>query len=96
MLIGANSVSRNADSSESAASATAGLRQFPRSMLMRALTIKGIIVGSRRMLQNLVTAVDQHQIQPVIDRVFEFEQAPQAVSYMESGGTIGKIVIRVA
>ena len=34
-------------------------------------------------------------LRPVIDRIFPFEQAADAVRYMESGEKIGKIVIKV-
>ncbi len=34
------------------------------------------------------------RIRPLIDRVFEFEEAPAAFELMESGDFMGKIVIR--
>lgn len=36
-----------------------------------------------------------HKLKPVIDRVFTFDKAKEAFSYMESGGYVGKIVIRL-
>ena len=56
----------------------------------------GVLVGSRRMLEDLVQAVAANDIRPVVDRVLPFEQAPEAVRYMQSGQKIGKIVIRVS
>ena len=38
--------------------------------------------------------IEKYEIRPLIDRVFEFEQAPAAYDYMESGDFMGKIVIR--
>jgi NADPH:quinone reductase-like Zn-dependent oxidoreductase len=73
-----------------------GMREFPRGLIMRDLTIKGIVVGSRVMLENLVAAVDRHKVKPVIDRVYTFEQALDAIRYMESGEKVGKIIIRVS
>jgi alcohol dehydrogenase len=32
---------------------------------------------------------------PVLDRAFEFEQLPQALSYLETGRARGKVVIRM-
>lgn len=90
MLIGANPVQRGGAPGE-----PEGLKKFPRGMIMKALTIKGIIVGSRRMLEDVVRAVELHAIKPIIDRSYPFEQALEAVRYMESGEKIGKIVIRV-
>ncbi|MGH9613002.1 MAG: zinc-binding dehydrogenase, partial [Bryobacteraceae bacterium] len=36
-----------------------------------------------------------HQIHPVIDRVFGFEQARDAYAYLESGAHFGKVVIAI-
>ena len=66
------------------------------NMITRDLTIKGIIVGSRRMFEDLIIAMHQHGIKPLIDRVYPFEQAREAIAYMESGDKLGKIMIRVA
>jgi len=38
--------------------------------------------------------ISEHEIRPVIDRVFPFEEAPAAFDYMENGDFMGKIVIR--
>ena len=34
-------------------------------------------------------------IQPVIDRMFAFDDLPEALRYMESGAHFGKIVVEV-
>jgi NADPH:quinone reductase-like Zn-dependent oxidoreductase len=39
--------------------------------------------------------ISEHEIRPLIDRVFEFEQAREAYDYMRDGGFVGKIVIRM-
>lgn len=91
MLIGANPVARGGASNE-----TVGLKDFPRPMIMKGLTIKGVIVGSRKMLEDAYAAAATNGVKPVLDRVFDFENALDAVRYMESGAKIGKIVIKVA
>jgi NADPH:quinone reductase-like Zn-dependent oxidoreductase len=68
----------------------------PIPILMNALRVCGIFVGSRAMFAEMNRAFALHQIKPVIDRVFPFEEAPQALRHMESGSHFGKIVIRVA
>ena len=40
-------------------------------------------------------AIDVGGIKPVVDRVFPFENAADALRHMESGSHFGKIVIRV-
>ncbi len=64
-------------------------------LIMRDLTLKGIIVGSRRMMADLLRAMDEHRVQPVIDRVYEFAQSNEALEYFKRAGKVGKVVIRV-
>lgn len=63
-------------------------------MIMNA-TVSGIYVGSREDFEAMNAFISQHEIHPVIDRVFEFEQAPAALELMNSGQFFGKIVIRL-
>lgn len=67
----------------------------PMPLLMRNIRLQGIFVGPRRILDDVCKAVAQHRMRPVIDRVFEFEDAPGALAHLESGTHIGKIVIHV-
>ena len=39
-------------------------------------------------------AVAAHRMQPVIDREFGFDDAAAAYRHLESGGHVGKVVIR--
>jgi NADPH:quinone reductase-like Zn-dependent oxidoreductase len=64
-------------------------------VLMRALRVQGIYVGSREMFTAMNRAVALHKLRPVVDRTFAFAEAPEAFRLMESGGHFGKIVIRV-
>ncbi|WP_217588856.1 NAD(P)-dependent alcohol dehydrogenase [Burkholderia sp. GbtcB21] len=58
--------------------------------------LHGIMVGSRAMLDDVARFVDAKRIKPVVDRVFGFDEAPQAYAYLQSGQHFGKVVIRVA
>ncbi|WP_321848172.1 NAD(P)-dependent alcohol dehydrogenase [Burkholderia diffusa] len=58
--------------------------------------LHGIMVGSRAMLDDVVRLVDAKRIKPVVDRVFGFDEAPQAYACLQSGQHFGKVVIRVA
>jgi len=64
--------------------------------LMKNVRIQGIYVGSRAMFEAMNRAIAFHQLRPVIDRVFSFEEAPAALRHLESGAHFGKIVIRGA
>jgi NADPH:quinone reductase-like Zn-dependent oxidoreductase len=46
------------------------------------------------MFEAMNRALAVHQIRPVIDFVFEFDQAPAALAYLASGTHFGKVVIR--
>ena len=63
-------------------------------MIMNA-TASGIYVGSRADFEAMNAFISEHQLRPVIDRVFDFGQAPEALEFMSSGNFMGKIVIRL-
>jgi NADPH:quinone reductase-like Zn-dependent oxidoreductase len=65
----------------------------PYSILMKGLRFQGIYVGSREMFEAMNRAMEVQQIKPVIDRVFPFTQAREALALMESAAHFGKIVI---
>ncbi len=91
MVIGANPTNPNGTVAEAA-----GLKDFPRSMIMRRLKIQGVLVGSRKMLEDAVQAATTRKIRPVIDRVFSFDKVLDALNYMETDAKVGKIVIKIA
>jgi NADPH:quinone reductase-like Zn-dependent oxidoreductase len=66
---------------------------FP--ILMKNIRVQGIYVGSRALFEEMNRAIAAHDLHPVIDRVFAFEEARAALKYMESGAHFGKVVIRV-
>ncbi|MGH9771569.1 MAG: zinc-binding dehydrogenase, partial [Candidatus Acidiferrales bacterium] len=39
--------------------------------------------------------LDQASIRPVIDRVFPFDQAKEALAYLETGRAKGKVVVKI-
>ena len=65
----------------------------PMSVLMKSLRLQGIFVGSRQMFEEMNRALTVAQLKPVIDKTFPFDQARQALEYMQSGSHFGKIVI---
>lgn len=64
-------------------------------LILRDLTLKGVIVGSRRMFVNMLDAMVEHNVRPVIDRYFNFDDVNEALDYAAMGYKLGKIVIRV-
>jgi len=67
----------------------------PASLLTGAKRLVGIFVGSRTMLEKVMRFAASTGVQPVVDRVFTFDQAQEAYRYMESGAHFGKVVIDV-
>lgn len=66
----------------------------PVSILMKSLSLQGIFVGSRQMFEDMNRAIEVNRLRPVIDRTFPFEEAREALKYMESGSHFGKIVLK--
>lgn len=65
----------------------------PMPILFKRLTVQGIYVGSRDMFEAMNRAIEANQLRPVIDRVFDFDDARQAYEYLQSGQHFGKVVI---
>ncbi|MFD8159803.1 zinc-dependent alcohol dehydrogenase family protein [Streptomyces malaysiensis] len=59
----------------------------------RAATLRSISVGSRGDFERMNKVIAQNRLRPVIDRVFPFDQAPEAFSHFEKGPRFGKVVI---
>jgi NADPH:quinone reductase-like Zn-dependent oxidoreductase len=57
--------------------------------------VTGIYVGSRVDFEAMNRFMSEHKIRPIIDRVFPFEEAPQAFDLMDNGSYLGKIVIKL-
>ena len=55
--------------------------------------VTGIYVGSRADFEAMNRFMSDHKIRPIIDKVFPFDQAPQAFDLMDKGSYLGKIVI---
>jgi NADPH:quinone reductase-like Zn-dependent oxidoreductase len=61
----------------------------------RGIRVDQVFVGSARHLQNLAESLASSTLRPIIDRVFSFEDAPNAYRYLQSAAHFGKVVIRI-
>ena len=68
----------------------------PTPMMRKTLTVRGIYVGSRQMFEAMNRSIELHNIQPVIDRVFDFAEAKAAYHHLTGQSHVGKVVIRIA
>ncbi|OAX37724.1 NAD(P)-binding protein [Rhizopogon vinicolor AM-OR11-026] len=66
------------------------------SAIMKALTFRGILIGSVKQFEDMNRLITAREIRPVVDKIFPFEQAIEAYSYLESQKHVGKVVIKVA
>ena len=67
----------------------------PISIMHQGMMMRSILTGSRAMLEDLVNAVANTGMHPVIDRVFPFDEAVMAYEYLQAAGHVGKIVIAI-
>ena len=67
----------------------------PWPVVARSVTLQGIYVGSREMFETMNIFLSRHQMKPIIDRTFAFNQAREAFQLMAAGGHFGKIVVRI-
>ncbi|MDX2224507.1 MAG: NAD(P)-dependent alcohol dehydrogenase [Rhodospirillaceae bacterium] len=58
------------------------------------LSLRGITVGSRTMMENLLAAMVKSGQKPVIDKVIDYKDAGGAYTHMKSQTHLGKIVIK--
>jgi NADPH:quinone reductase-like Zn-dependent oxidoreductase len=66
------------------------------TLLNANITASGIYVGSRADFEALNAFIDAHHVKPVIDKVYEFDDAAAAFTAVEKGESFGKTVIRVS
>ena len=63
--------------------------------LRKNVTLKGILNGPRDRFEEMNAFYTQHGIRPIVDKVFEFAEAKEALQYLYSGSHFGKVVINV-
>jgi NADPH:quinone reductase-like Zn-dependent oxidoreductase len=65
------------------------------SVLMNGVRVQGIFVGSREMFEAMNAAIEIHNMHPVVDRIFGFDEVKEAFEHMEAGRHFGKICIQI-
>lgn len=67
----------------------------PVTVFMKAVRLQGIFTGSRTLFEEMNKAITVNKLKPVIDRVFAFGEAREALKHLESASHFGKIVVRI-
>ena len=62
-------------------------------VLMQNIRIQGVLVGHRQGFENMNRAIAHHQLRPVVDRVFPFAEAREAMEHLASQKHLGKVCI---
>ncbi len=64
-------------------------------LFSKNLTVQGLTVGSRKMQQDMVAAIEANGIRPEISDTFALVNLADAFRHQESGGHFGKIAIEI-
>lgn len=64
-------------------------------LFSKNLTVQGLTVGSRKMQQDMIAAIEANGIRPEISDRFALENLADAFRHQESGGHFGKIAIEI-
>lgn len=67
----------------------------PIGVFMKSVRLQGIFVGSRKMFEDMIKAIEVSKMRPVVDRIFDFDKVREAMKYMQSGSHFGKVVVRI-
>ncbi|HET9042423.1 MAG TPA: NAD(P)-dependent alcohol dehydrogenase [Burkholderiales bacterium] len=63
-------------------------------VVTRHVRLQGITVGHRDGFEAMLRAFQQHQLKPVVDRVFAFEALKEGMAHLKSGAHFGKVCIQ--
>ncbi|MDO9486712.1 MAG: NAD(P)-dependent alcohol dehydrogenase [Actinomycetota bacterium] len=74
-------------------SGQAEVNPFP--LLSRSANLRGVYVGSQRMFNDMISAINVNTMQPLIDQAFPFEDAQSAYRHLRAQTHMGKVVIEV-
>lgn len=61
--------------------------------LKRNVTLRAVLGGKRKQMLDMLAFYEKHKIKPVVDKVFKFEEAKEALEYVAKGEGFGKVVI---
>ena len=67
----------------------------PHPLMFKYARMQGIFVGNRLMFENMAKAIAVNKLKPVVDKIFDFENAQEAYKHQLAGKHFGKVVIRI-
>ncbi|TCD68326.1 hypothetical protein EIP91_010964 [Steccherinum ochraceum] len=72
------------------------LMDLPYMLISRAITLRGVLIGSRTQFEELCRMLAVYKIRPLVDKVFTFDQVPEAFAYLGKQIGVGKVIIQVS
>ena len=66
-----------------------------RYIFVREITLHGVYMGERHNLFRITKLFREGKLKPVVDRVFDLRDGPEAHRYLEASKHFGKVVLRV-
>ncbi len=67
----------------------------PLLILQRNARVRGIAVGPRQSFEAMNRAIEANGMRPLIDRVYDWLELPEALAHLQSGQHFGKVVLRI-
>lgn len=67
----------------------------PTTVMRKSIRLQGVYVGNRRMFEDMIAAFTLNQIHPVIDQIFDFEDARSGFYAMRAAEHFGKLIVRI-
>jgi NADPH:quinone reductase-like Zn-dependent oxidoreductase len=65
-------------------------------LVLRRVRLQGITMAPRDDFERMNALITEHGLRPVVDRVFPFEDSPQAFSHLAAQEHFGKVAIEIA
>ncbi|MFD1356308.1 zinc-binding dehydrogenase [Fictibacillus halophilus] len=64
-----------------------------RTLYLKHITLFGSVLGTRSEFKQMLEAISEGKIKPVIERTFPLEKAREAQTYFKNAGKLGKIIL---
>ncbi len=63
--------------------------------LIKNACVRGVLIGSVEQFNAMNAVIETHNIKPIIEKVFQFEDLKSAYEYQSSQQHVGKVVVKV-
>jgi len=64
------------------------------ALMGKSARLRAVDVGSSAMFAAMNRAIGRHRLRPIVDRVFSFSDAANALRYLSEAGHVGKVCVR--